>query len=128
MKAIKLYAWEQAYAARLAEARHVERLAIRRVQLIGTINSVLFIGGPIFVAMAAFWTFTALGGTITADIAFPALAYFDLLRFPILMLPTQVMNFINARVAIRRLQSFMNAAEAPDVPFRTGAEASAECG
>lgn len=74
-------------------------------------------GGPILVAIAAFWTFTAQGNTITADIAFPALAYFDLLRFPIIMLPMQVMNFINARVAVKRLQSFMNAEEVPHVPL-----------
>lgn len=79
--------------------------------------SVTFMGGPILVAIAAFWTFTAQGNTITADIAFPALAYFDLLRFPIIMLPMQVMNFINARVAVKRLQSFMNAEEVPHVPL-----------
>ena len=119
VKAIKLYAWEKAYLERLQAARHTERIAIRKVQLIGTINSVLFLGGPILVAIAAFWTFTALGGIITADIAFPALAYFDLLRFPIIMLPTQVMNFINARVAIRRLQAFMNASEVQGQPPST---------
>ena len=115
MKAIKLYAWEHAYGQKLAAARAVERRAIRKVQLMSTVNTVLFLGGPILVAIAAFWTYTALGGEITADVAFPALAYFDLLRFPIIMLPMQVMNFINARVALRRLQKFMNAMEVPDV-------------
>jgi ABC-type multidrug transport system fused ATPase/permease subunit len=88
-----------------------------QVQLISTINSVLFLGGPILVAIAAFWTYTALGHTITAAMAFPALAYFDLLRFPIIMLPMQVMNFVYARVAVKRLQQFMNAEDAPDVPL-----------
>jgi ABC-type multidrug transport system fused ATPase/permease subunit len=121
VKAIKLYAWEEPYMKRLREVRRDERLAIRKAQLIGTINTVTFNGGPILVAIAAFWTYTSLGHVITADVAFPALAYFDLLRFPIIMLPMQVMNFINARVALRRLQSFLNAEEVPSIPLSPAA-------
>lgn len=90
IKAIKLYAWEVPYKERLEEARRQERTAIRKTQLMSCINTVMFSGGPIIVAIAAFGTYTMLGKEITADVAFPALAYFDQLRFPIIMLPMQV--------------------------------------
>lgn len=116
IKAIKLYAWEEPYKERLGRARAEERLAIRRTQLMQCINSVMFSGGPILIAISAFGTYAWQGNELTADIAFPALAYFDLLRFPIIMLPTQVMNFISARVALKRLQEFVDAAEVDQPP------------
>jgi ABC-type multidrug transport system fused ATPase/permease subunit len=121
VKAIKLYAWEEPYMKRLQEVRRDEWFAICKVQLVSTVNTITSHGGPILVAIAAFWTYTACGHVITADVAFPSLAYFDLLRFPIIMLPTQVMNVINARVALRRLQNFMNAEEVPTVPVAPAA-------
>ena len=45
--------------------------------------------GPVLVSLAAFGTYTALGHRLTAAVAFPALALFNLLRFPIIMFPAQ---------------------------------------
>ena len=38
--------------------------------------------GPVLVSLAAFGVFYALGNDLTAAVAFPALALFNLLRFP----------------------------------------------
>ena len=38
---------------------------------------------------AALMTYVALGNPLTASVAFPALALFNLLRFPVLMFPQQ---------------------------------------
>jgi hypothetical protein len=46
--------------------------------------------GPVLVALAAFGVYTAMGASLTAAIAFPALSLFNLLRFPIIMFPSQV--------------------------------------
>lgn len=50
----------------------------------------LFTAGPILVSLAAFSVYTLIGLPLTASVAFPALALFNLLRFPILMFPSQV--------------------------------------
>ena len=42
-----------------------------------------------------------------ASVAFPALALFDLLREPIRMLPSSFSAYINASVALKRLQEFL---------------------
>lgn len=81
------------------------------MQLVDGINMLMFVGAPILVAMAAFGTYSWQGKQLTADVAFPALAYFDLLRFPLIMLPWQIVEFVSARVALTRLQRFVDSEE-----------------
>lgn len=51
--------------------------------------------------------YVACGYELTASVAFPALAYFQLLRFPIVVLPNTIQNCVNGLIATRRLQSFV---------------------
>ena len=48
-------------------------------------SSCIFSGGPILISLASFAVFIGLGHDLTPDVAFPALALFNLLRFPVLM-------------------------------------------
>ena len=116
IKAIKLYAWEGPYADRIMALRERELAEIRKAALIGTWNNMLWIGGPILISMAAFLTYSSLGYPLTASVAFPALALFNLLRFPVMMFPTQLMNIINGKVALDRIQAFMQADEMEQAP------------
>ena len=59
--------------------------AIRAAALLNIFNTLIFIGGPIVVSLTAFATYALLGYRVTAAAVFPALALFNLLRFPILM-------------------------------------------
>lgn len=119
IKAIKLYAWEEAYNERILELRRKELAAIRAAALVGLWNSMLWLGGPIVISMAAFFTFTWLGYELEASVAFPALSLFNLLRFPVMMFPTQLENIINARVAMGRIQLFMEKDEMKAQPPRS---------
>ena len=47
-----------------------------------------------FISLAAFTVYGALGYQLTAAIAFPAISLFNLLRFPLMMLPEQILNLI----------------------------------
>lgn len=68
-------------------------------------------------SLASFTTFAALGFQLTAAVAFPALALFNLLRFPIMQLPNQITNVINAGVGLGRLQAFLDADEMTPLPL-----------
>jgi ATP-binding cassette subfamily C (CFTR/MRP) protein 1 len=94
------------------------------MQMLNLVNSALYNASPVLVALAAFTTFYLRGGTLTAKVAFPALALFNLMRFPIVMLPTQIMNMVAARVALQRLQKFMDAEEMEALPAPSPARAS----
>ena len=85
IRAVKLGAWEDLYEARIAGLRTQEMAAIRAAALLNIFNTLIFIGGPIVVSLTAFATYALLGYRVTAAAVFPALALFNLLRFPILM-------------------------------------------
>ena len=116
IKAIKLYAWEDAYQDRILELRKKELSAIRMASLVGLWNNILWLGGPIVISMAAFFTYTWMGYELTASVAFPALSLFNLLRFPVMMFPTQLMNIVNAKVALDRIQTFVETDEIKQAP------------
>lgn len=107
IKAIKMYAWEDAYSERISDLREKELRQVRRTQLLSSLNSAVFMSGPVLVGLAAFGVYTAEGKDLTASVAFPALALFNLLRFPIIMFPNQIMSLINARIGLQRIQKFM---------------------
>jgi ATP-binding cassette subfamily C (CFTR/MRP) protein 1 len=121
IKAIKLYAWERPYAARIGALRARELREVRTASLVGTCNNMLWVGGPILIAMAAFAAHSLLGYQMTATVAFPALALFNLMRFPVLMIPTQLLNLVNAKVALDRIQAFMEVSRSLPTPAQPAA-------
>ncbi len=107
IKAIKLYAWEQSFKERILSLRHLELTQIRRLAYLELIDSLVFGSTPILIALSAFAVYTAQGYPLTPAVAFPALALFNLLRFPITMLPCYLMDCVEAWVALGRMQCFM---------------------
>lgn len=61
-----------------------------------------------FISLAAFTVFGVLDYPLTAAIAFPALSLFNLLRFPLMMLPEQILSVIQGKVSLARIQDFMD--------------------
>ena len=98
IKAIKLYAWEAPYVQRIEAARARELAAVRKSGVVAIFNGMIFQGAPVLISIGALVTYAALGHAITADVVFPALSLFNLLRFPVMMFPNQITNIINGRV------------------------------
>lgn len=63
--------------------------------------------GPMIISLAAFGVYGLMGYQLTPAIAFPSLSLFNLLRFPLMMLPEQILNVVQGRVALSRIQAFM---------------------
>lgn len=70
---------------RLLNVRGKELEQIKKSLLWGIFNFLIFSGGPIIISLASFTAFAVLGYSLTADVAFVALALFNLLRFPVIM-------------------------------------------
>ena len=111
IKAIKLYAWENAYINKVKKLRQDELRKVLKLGFLRTFSKIVYMTAPILVSGAAFGLAVFRGKSITADVAFPALAYFNLLRFPLTMLPNQIMNIINGSVALKRIQNYMDSEE-----------------
>jgi ABC-type transport system involved in cytochrome bd biosynthesis fused ATPase/permease subunit len=62
---------------------------------------------PLFVALATFAAYTFLGNTLDVASALTALALFDILRFPLFMLPQVVNNLVEASISLVRVKDFL---------------------
>jgi len=73
----------------------------------------LFLFGfiPILVSLFSFAIYTAAGGSLTAEIAFPALALFDVLQFPLSFLPRVIGAVIASKVSLNRIGEFLSGDE-----------------
>ena len=98
MKIVKMYAWELSFGNKISNIRD-EELSILRCYCWWYTVMILFWGfAPTLVSLTAFVAFTASGNTLTAEKAFTSIALFNLLRFPLAMLPMVVLSFIDANV------------------------------
>jgi len=116
IKAVKLYGWEAAYVDRIDALRAAELAATRRAAIVGIASSMVFGSAPVLISIGAFGAYAATGRPLTPDVAFPALSLFNLLRFPVMMLPNQVANLVAGGVAFDRIQSFLEDEEVTPPP------------
>ncbi|GAM28766.1 hypothetical protein SAMD00019534_119420 [Acytostelium subglobosum LB1] len=107
IKVIKLYSWEQSFMDHVKDVRDRELGVMTIIKIIQGVGQMLWSMSPIFVSVTSFGVFIALGGKLTAAIAFPALSLFNVMQFPINMLPMVVSSIIEANVSVGRLQRFL---------------------
>ncbi|KAF1843379.1 P-loop containing nucleoside triphosphate hydrolase protein [Cucurbitaria berberidis CBS 394.84] len=106
---LRWYGWQDAWLKGILESRQKE-LHLRIIQIIFT-TSLAFIlrfGSGLFPAVT-FYAFTALAGKpLRVDIIFPAFDLFWLLENYLRAIPALVTTILNAYVAMRRIEDFMD--------------------
>jgi ABC-type multidrug transport system fused ATPase/permease subunit len=116
MKVIKLQAWEKEFQNRLLEVRENELRIFRKYAIVQSFAGILSVSIPLMVAIFTFMTYVSLGNELTVATALTSLALFEVLRFPLFMLPQVINNLIEARVSVDRIQSFLLQPEVNPVP------------
>jgi ABC-type multidrug transport system fused ATPase/permease subunit len=116
MKVIKLQAWEKEFQNRILEVRSNELRVFRKYAIAGSIAGVLSTSIPLLVSTTTFITYVALGNSLDVATALTSLALFEVLRFPLFMLPQVINNVIEARVSIDRISSFLLQPEYQPIP------------
>lgn len=119
IKLVKLYAWETAFADRVSRERARELAWIRTAGLLSAANMTQVTSLPIVLSTTAFVTYALLGNALDAAIVFPAIALFNVLRPPLLILPNVIVSISQASASVDRMERFLSAAELP--PRNTGA-------
>jgi len=112
MRVIKYYAWENTFAKRVRAIRDREVGLVWKSQKVGALFGVALFSTPVFIAVCSLGTYSLNGNPITASKAYTALALFNMLRFPLVLVPFLLNTLLNALNAIQRLASFMEADEA----------------
>ena len=113
MKSIKLYAWTSAFMDQLTHIRNdLELNTLRKIGAASAVANFAWSSTPFFVSCSTFAVFVLTKNQpLTTDIVFPALTLFNLLTFPLSVLPVVITSIIEATVAVNRLTEYLNAAE-----------------
>ena len=87
MKVIKLQAWEEPFQTRILNLRNAEIKQLLRYYVITALSGMMWTFTPSAVALATFAVYVLIGNTLDVASALTALALFDILRFPLAVLP-----------------------------------------
>ncbi|OBA20261.1 hypothetical protein METBIDRAFT_44026 [Metschnikowia bicuspidata var. bicuspidata NRRL YB-4993] len=114
IKSLKLYGWEAPYLLRLNHVRNDKELTnLKRMGIFSSVTNFSWNLAPFLVSCSTFGLFVLLNkdATLSTDIVFPALSLFNLLSFPLAVVPMVITNIVEAQVAISRLTKFLTSAE-----------------
>lgn len=87
MKVIKFQAWEESFQKRIMDLRQAELRQLFRYYVASSFSRMLWVFTPLAVALATFAAYVWSGHVLDVASALTALALFDILRFPLFMLP-----------------------------------------
>eukprot|EP00039_Didymoeca_costata_P001605 m.53694 g.53694 ORF g.53694 m.53694 type:complete len:1509 (-) comp10879_c0_seq1:1965-6491(-) len=111
IKVLKLYAWERPFANMVRDIRHDELDALKKNAYIRAVSTFSWTIAPFFVSLATFISYTYSGNNLTPEKAFVALSLFNLLRFPLVMLPMLIASIVQAQVSMARVVKFLRRAQ-----------------
>lgn len=120
VKVLKYYAWDAAYAERVAALRQMELAQVRRLARLGAASIAIIFGAPLLMALAMVVTFFFMNPEdFTPARVFTALGLLALVRMPLGMLPMALKGLADARASFQRLQRFLLLEEREDVAIST---------
>ena len=113
MKSIKLYAWSGAFMTKLNHIRNdLELKNLRKFGVTQAFANFAWNLAPFLVSCGTFSIFALTSGRpLTTDIVFPSLTLFNLLAFPLAVLPMTITATVEAGVAVKRLTGYLIAEE-----------------
>ncbi|XP_066186418.1 multidrug resistance-associated protein 1 isoform X2 [Sylvia atricapilla] len=110
IKVLKLYAWELAFREKVLEIRHKELQVLKKSAYLAAVATFTWVCAPFLVALSTFSVYVLIDEThvLDAQKAFVSLALFNILRFPLNMLPMVISNIVEASVSLKRLRVFLS--------------------
>ena len=117
IKVLKLYAWEPSFIKKLSDIRQDEMKVLRKQLYMFAGIHFSFSCAPVFVAVAAFAAFILSdpdNNILTAEKAFVSLSLFNIIRFPMNMLPHMISFLVQISVSIKRISAFLKRDEIPE--------------
>ncbi|XP_063421679.1 multidrug resistance-associated protein 1-like [Mytilus trossulus] len=113
MKVLKLYAWESSFQDKVTAIRKKEVDVLRQYAYLNAFSSFSFTCAPFLVTLATFATYimSSTENYLDAQKAFVSLSLFNILRFPINLLPMMISFMIQTNVSIKRLSAFLKSGD-----------------
>uniref|UniRef100_A0AAR2K1L7 Multidrug resistance-associated protein 1 n=1 Tax=Pygocentrus nattereri TaxID=42514 RepID=A0AAR2K1L7_PYGNA len=110
IKVLKLYAWELAFRDKVSAIRESELRVLKKAAYLGAISTFTWVCSPFLVALSTFAVYVLVDehNVLDAQKAFVSLALFNILRFPLNMLPMVISSMVQASVSMKRLRVFLS--------------------
>lgn len=113
MKILKLYAWEPSFMKEVVDIRNSELKILLNIGYLSAAISFIWTCAPFVVSLVTFavYVLSDENNVLDAQKAFTSLALFNILRFPLSMLPMMITSAIQASVSVKRINKFMRSEE-----------------
>ncbi|XP_053366955.1 ATP-binding cassette sub-family C member 3 isoform X1 [Clarias gariepinus] len=110
MKVLKLYAWEPSFKEKIIHIRQKELNVLRKSGYLSALSVMAWTSAPFLVALTTFAVYVSVDKTnvLDAEKAFVSLSLFNILRFPLNMLPQVISSVMQASVSLKRIQQFLS--------------------
>ncbi|XP_029383998.1 canalicular multispecific organic anion transporter 2 isoform X2 [Echeneis naucrates] len=109
IKVLKLYAWENSFKEKVLAIRQKELNVLRKAAYLGALSTMAWTSAPFLVALTTFAVYVTIdeNNVLDAEKAFVSLSLFNILRFPLNMLPQVISSIVQASVSLKRIQHFL---------------------
>ncbi|NXL78506.1 MRP3 protein, partial [Leptocoma aspasia] len=110
IKVLKLYAWEPSFSEKVLEIRKNELRVLKKSAYLNSLSTFAWISAPFLVALTTFAVYVSVDekNILDAEKAFVSLSLFNILKFPLNMLPQVISNIAQASVSLKRIQQFLS--------------------
>ncbi|KAF8577829.1 multidrug resistance-associated ABC transporter [Ramaria rubella] len=108
VKLVKFYGWENRWIERVLDARKFELGWLSKRRINQVMLSMLWTTAPILVSVVSFLTFVMSGHELTVPVAFTSIALFNMLRAPLNVVPTWIIQMLQTAVALDRIETFLD--------------------
>ncbi|XP_029311725.1 canalicular multispecific organic anion transporter 2 isoform X2 [Cottoperca gobio] len=110
IKVLKLYAWENSFKEKVLNIRQKELNVLRKTAYLGALSTMAWTSAPFLVALTSFAVYVSVdeNNILDAEKAFVSLSLFNILRFPLNMLPQVISSIVQASVSLKRIQAFLS--------------------
>ncbi|XP_014813456.1 PREDICTED: canalicular multispecific organic anion transporter 1 isoform X2 [Calidris pugnax] len=109
IKILKLFAWEPSFEKRVNEIRALELKNLVNFSYLQSISIFVFTCAPFLVSLASFAVYVLVdeNNILDAQKAFTAISLFNVLRFPMAMLPLVLSSLVQTNVSTARLERYL---------------------
>ncbi|KGL76195.1 Canalicular multispecific organic anion transporter 1, partial [Tinamus guttatus] len=109
IKILKLFAWEPSFENRIKEIRGRELKYLRNFSYLQSISIFVFTCAPFLVSLASFAVYVLVdeNNILDAQKAFTSISLFNVLRYPMAMLPMVISSLVQTNVSTGRLERYL---------------------
>ncbi|XP_041065533.1 canalicular multispecific organic anion transporter 1 [Carcharodon carcharias] len=109
IKVMKFYAWEPSFEEQVLGIREKELKVMKKSSYVVAASLFLITCTPFIVILTSFAVYLAVdpNNVLDAEKAFTSISLFNIMRFPLMMLPMLISSMVQARVSCKRLERFL---------------------